>query len=161
VTVAIRDARPDEYEAIGELVVLAYAGLDDDDPDYVDELRDTARRAGRVPVLVAVEGDGPPLGTVTYVPGPGPYAESEADDEAGIRMLAVAPWAQGRGIGRALAEHVVERARSDGLGGIAILTRPSMRTAHRLYESLGFVRDEASDWEFAPGSWLWGYRLRF
>jgi ribosomal protein S18 acetylase RimI-like enzyme len=161
VTLAVREARPDEYEAIGELVVLAYAGLDDDDPDYVHELRATGRRARRVPVLVATNDDGLVLGTVTYVPGPGPYAESEAEDEAGIRMLAVAPWAQGRGIGRALAEHVIERARAEGRRGMAILTRPSMQAAHRLYESLGFVRDESSDWEFAPGSWLWGYRLRF
>jgi hypothetical protein len=29
-----------------------------------------------------------------------------------------------------------------------------------LYESLGFERDRSSDWEFEPGEWLWGYRMR-
>jgi GNAT superfamily N-acetyltransferase len=112
-------------------------------------------------VLVAVDTDGAILGTVTYIPGPGPLAESERDDEAGFRVLAVDPAAQGRGVGRALAEACVARARTAGRAGVAILTRPSMRAAHRLYESMGFVRDRADDWEFEPGEWLWGYRIRF
>lgn len=158
----IRAARQEEYEAVGELCVLAYAALGDDvDIGYEAQLRDVARRARLVDVLVAAQPDGALLGTVTYVPGPGPYAESEADDEAGMRMLAVAPWAQGRGVGRALVEHVIARARSEGRGGLAILTRPTMQAAHVLYASLGFVRDASDDWEVEPGFWLWGYRLRF
>jgi ribosomal protein S18 acetylase RimI-like enzyme len=75
-------------------------------------------------------------------------------------MLAVAPEAQGRGVGRALIGEVATRARADGRTGIAIHTRPSMIAAHRLYESLGFVRDPARDWEFEPGEWLWAMALR-
>ena len=155
----IREARPDEYQAAGELTVIAYANEGETDVGYAEELRDVASRAGVVPVLVAVDPDGTMLGTVTYVPGPGPYAESEREDEAGFRMLAVAPWAQGRGVGRALVEACIARARAEGRSAIAILTRPSMRTAHKLYETLGFERDKAADWEFEPGEWLWGYRL--
>jgi ribosomal protein S18 acetylase RimI-like enzyme len=158
----IRPARPQEYEAIGELCVIAYAALEGEtDLGYFDELRNVAGRAALVDVLVAAEPRGPLLGTVTYVPGPGPLSESERDDEAGFRMLAVAPWSQGRGVGRALVEACIERARADGRAGLAIYTRPSMRMAQRLYESLGFQRDKASDWEYEPGEWLWGYRLRF
>jgi GNAT superfamily N-acetyltransferase len=76
-------------------------------------------------------------------------------------MLAVTPVAQGRGVGRALVEAVLDRARAEGRGGIAIYTRPSMRAAHRLYGSMGFERDEWRDWEFEPGEWLWAFRLRF
>jgi ribosomal protein S18 acetylase RimI-like enzyme len=155
----IREARPDEYQAAGELTVIAYAAEGETDVGYAEELRDVASRAGVVPVLVAVDPDGTMLGTVTYVPGPGPYAESDREDEAGFRMLAVAPWAQGRGVGRALVEACIGRARAEGRRGIAILTRPSMRAAHKLYETLGFERDKAADWEFEPGEWLWGYRL--
>ena len=155
----IREARPEEYLAAGELTVIAYAALGETDVGYAEELRDVASRAGVVPVLVAVDPDGTMLGTVTYVPGPGPYAESEREDEAGFRMLAVAPWAQGRGVGRALVEACIGRARAEGRSSIAILTRPSMSTAHRLYETLGFERDKAADLEFEPGEWLWGYRL--
>jgi ribosomal protein S18 acetylase RimI-like enzyme len=156
----IRPARADEYEALGEIAVLAYGELETD-LSYLDEVRDVARRAAAVPVLAAVERDGTLLGSVAYVPGPGPYAETEAEDEAGFRMLSVAPWAQGRGVGRALVEAVLERARIEGRAGLSILTRPSMVAAHGLYESLGFARDRAADWEFEPGEWLWAYRLRF
>jgi ribosomal protein S18 acetylase RimI-like enzyme len=156
----IREAREDEYEAAGEICVLAYAALEgESDLGYLRELRDVASRAEVVPVLVAAEADGTILGTVTYVPGPGPFAETEGADEAGFRMLAVAPWAQGRHVGRALVEACIERARRDRRKALAILTRPSMHVAHRLYESLGFVRDRSRDWEFAPDEWLWGYRL--
>jgi ribosomal protein S18 acetylase RimI-like enzyme len=157
----IREAGPEEYAAAGELCVLAYAALpgETDVANYERQLRDVKRRADVVPVLVAAQPDGTLLGTVTYVPGPGPYAESDDPDEAAFRMLAVAPWAQGRGIGRALVEECIRRAHADGKRGIVILTRPSMRVAHALYESLGFVRNKDGDVEFVPGEWLWGYRL--
>jgi GNAT superfamily N-acetyltransferase len=162
-SITIREASPDEYPRIGELAVAAYRELETGEMVdlYVDEIRETGARAVVVPVLVAIDGDGAILGTVTYVPGPGPLAESERDDEAGFRVLAVDPAAQGRGVGRALAEACLARARSEGRAGVAVLTRPSMRAAHHLYESMGFVRDPTDDWEFQPGEWLWGYRIRF
>jgi ribosomal protein S18 acetylase RimI-like enzyme len=157
----IREARPEEYEAAGELCVLAYAALEGeaDIGGYEQQLRDVAGRAQAVPVLVAAQPDGTLLGTVTYVPGPGPYAESDDPADAAFRMLAVAPWAQGRGIGRALVVECIRRARADRKRGVVILTRPTMRVAHALYESLGFVRNTDADVEFEPGHWLWGYRL--
>jgi GNAT superfamily N-acetyltransferase len=157
---SIRDAQPAEFARIGEIAVAAYSALEPID-DYIDEIRDTASRAAVARVLVAVEPDGTILGTVTYIPGPGPLSEREREDEAGFRVLAVDPTAQGRGVGRALAESCVELAVRDGRAGVAILTRPSMSSAHRLYESMGFARDRDDDWEFLPGEWLWGYRIRF
>ncbi len=162
-TLTIREARPDEYEAVGEIGVRAYSALEaESDVGYLDEVRDAAARAAAATVLVAVEPDGRLLGTVTYVPGSGSaFAELQGDDEAGFRVLAVAPWAQGRGVGGALVEAVLARARDDGRAGVAIYTRPSMRAAHHLYEAFGFRRDPARDWEFERGEWLWAYELRF
>lgn len=156
----IREARPDEYAALGELTVDAYRVAGETDPSYVPELRDVAGRAHEVPVLVAVEeGSGRLLGTATYVPGPGAYHEGDFGETASMRMLAVAPEAQGRGVGRALVEACVERARAAGRPGLALYTRPFMAAAHHLYESLGFVRVPELDWEYEPGEWLWAYRL--
>jgi ribosomal protein S18 acetylase RimI-like enzyme len=159
----IREAGPADYLEVADLTEAAYRALGDAQvEEYVSELRDVARRVRRCLVLVAVgEPTGRPIGTITYVPGPGnPYAELERDTEAGIRMLAVGPEAQGRGVGRALIAEVAARARADGRTGIAIHTRPSMTAAHRLYESVGFVRDPARDWEFEPGEWLWALWLK-
>jgi len=159
----IREIRPEEFEALGELTVRAYAAIPGEtDVGYHDELRDVTRRAALVPVLVAADADGRVLGGVSYVPGPGtPYSESERPDEAGFRALAVDPTAARRGIGRALAEACIARARTAGRQGMALYTRPSMLAAQRLYESLGFHRDRARDWEFEPGEWLWSYVIRF
>jgi ribosomal protein S18 acetylase RimI-like enzyme len=165
-TLTIRPAVPSEYPAVGELTVRAYATVGDPIQGtaiyraYEKELRDVAGRAATCLVLVALEPGGRIVGAVTYVPGPGtPWSESERDGEAGFRALAVDPDARRGGVGRALTMACVEQARTDGRRGIAILTRPAMTAAHRLYESLGFVRDRSRDWEFEPGLWLWSYVL--
>jgi ribosomal protein S18 acetylase RimI-like enzyme len=157
--VEIRLARPDEYEAIGALVVAAYAtvGSHERHPGYESVLRDTAGRARHTDVLVATDGERL-VGTVTYVPGPGPYAESDDPSTAGIRMLAVVPDLQGRGIGRALVDECVRRARSAGRARIDLLTQPEMTRAHRLYDTFGFERLAAEDWR-EDGLHLLAYRL--
>ena len=160
-TVEVREARPEEYDELGEIAFSAYSALDGETDDtYLPEVRDVRRRARKAPVFAAVDADGTLLGTVTYVPGlEHRLAEIAREGEAEFRMLGVAPGAQGRGIGRLLAEAMIERARRDGREAIAVFTRPSMRAAHRLYGSLGFAREPSRDWEFAPGEWLWAYRL--
>ena len=143
--IEVRLVRPSEHEALGALTVQAFEAL----PgavlgDYADELRDVATRAAAVEVLVAVEDDRL-LGGITYVPGPGRFAEFEDDDAAGIRMLAVDPAAQGRGVGRLLSEACIERAVAAGRARIVLHSTPWMPAAHRLYESLGFVRAPERD----------------
>jgi GNAT superfamily N-acetyltransferase len=164
----IREVRPDEFAAAGELVVEAYDVID---PiglgEYAGELRDVATRVGSADVLVAVDDGGALLGAVTYVPGPDSgSAEFTEADAAGIRMLAVAPTAQGRGVGRALVEACVARARAAGKAQVVLHTTDWMTAAHRLYGRLGFERDPSIDWK--PGRdeaeevfWLRGFRFRF
>jgi ribosomal protein S18 acetylase RimI-like enzyme len=159
----IRPILPSDYPAIGRITLDAYEGNRDDlDDEYRRELQDVAGRAGLCTVLVAVGHDGTPLGGVTYVPGPdNPMSELERDGEAGIRMLAVDPAAQGLGVGRALTLACIERARRDGRSGMALYTRPANVPSQRLYESLGFVRDPERDWQYARGRWLWAFKLTF
>ena len=159
----IREITPADFEPLGEITVLAYANrLSPSDAEYLDELRDVAARAAAVPVLVAVDPDGRVLGGVAYVPGPGTaLSEGEREGEAGIRMLAVDPAVGGRGIGRALTEACIGRARAEGRVGMSLYTLPTMGVAHRLYESLGFRRDPDRDWEYLPGESLWSYTIRF
>lgn len=159
----IRRILPSDYPAIGRITLDAYEGnLDHLDDGYRNELQDVAARARACPLLVAVGRDGTLLGGVTYVPGPdNPMSELEKDGEAGIRMLAVDPAAQGLGVGRALTLACLERARREGRSGMALYTRPANVPAQRLYESLGFVRDPERDWQYARGQWLWAFQLTF
>jgi GNAT superfamily N-acetyltransferase len=158
VPLTIRPATPDEYAAIGELCVSAYGELLDGTGDYVNVLRDAASRAAAAELLVAV--DEQLLGTITFVPDGGPLGEIATPDETEFRMLAVAPAAQGRGVGTALLEHIVQATRDAGRAGIVCSSQPAMRAAHRVYERLGFTRDPARDWSPLPGVDLLAFALR-
>ncbi len=158
--IRVRQALPADHHRIAEVTLAAYLevpGVAADLP-YLDELADVPGRAAVVPVLVAEDAlSGAVLGAVAYIPGPGPMAETERDGEAGFRMLAVDPAAQGRGVGRLLVDACLARARADGRDRLVLLTLPQMTSAHRLYERLGFSRSPERDWEYEPGHVLWGY----
>jgi GNAT superfamily N-acetyltransferase len=99
------------------------------------------------------------LGTVTFCPDGSRYREIARADEAEFRMLAVRPDAQGRGIGRALIEACVDRARAQGFRALVLSTPAGAALPHRLYESMGFVREPARDWSPVPGVDLIAYSL--
>jgi ribosomal protein S18 acetylase RimI-like enzyme len=159
----VREARPEDYPAIGDLTIAAYAPVHpaEHDIEYLDEMRDVASRVACCTVFVATDvASGDVLGSVTYVPGPGtPLSEKEREGEAGFRMLAVAPDAQGRGVGRALVEACIARARTDDRSRLVLLTLPSMTRAHALYRALGFVPAPDRDWFFSPEIDLKGWAL--
>jgi len=160
-TPVIRPVRPEEYERLGELTVAAYHSLPDVMPHqgaYDERLRDVATRARTSCVLVAVDPAGELLGGVTYVSSRhDPYSEELGEGEAGMRMLAVDPARHGRGIGRALTQACIDRARAAGRRRLVLHTGDSMAAAKHLYESLGFARDTAIDFSPAPGVDLIGY----
>lgn len=160
----IREARPEEYGVLGEITVAAYLGLDASidanassnlSDDYLARLRDVADRAAKAIVLAAVDPE--PLGCVTYVPGLGEYAEFKDADAAGIRMLAVAPAARSKGVGRALTQACLDRARADGFRLLVLHTMASAIAARHLYENMGFARASERDWYPEPDVFLMGY----
>lgn len=153
----IRPVQRGEHEAAGELCVAAYGSLLDGTGDYVEVLRDVEARAVGASVLVAVDGE-QLLGTVTFAPDGGPYAEIARPDETEFRMLAVHPAARGRGVGTALLRHVVDASR--GRAGVVCSSQAQMREAHRIYERLGFVRAPERDWSPLPGVDLLVFALR-
>jgi ribosomal protein S18 acetylase RimI-like enzyme len=145
----IRPARPEEYEALGELLVAAFRSLPlmPGDEEYVRELGDIRARAEEACQLVAATPAGGLLGGVTYVPGPeSRYSQQLAAGEAGIRMLGVDPARHDRGVGRALTEACIGRARSDGRTRVRLYTGTWMLAAQHLYEQLGFRRVPERDY---------------
>jgi ribosomal protein S18 acetylase RimI-like enzyme len=155
---------PDDAELqrrVGEITVDAYEvvlPLIHED-GYASELADVASRVAGAVVLAAVEDDGDAVGGVTFVPdGSSPFAEWN-EDAAGIRMLAVADRARGRGVGEALVRACLDRAAAAGRPVVLLHSTPTMEAAHRLYVRLGFERDESID-ERIDGYHLMGFRLR-
>ena len=145
--VVVRPVRADEYEAVGDLTVAAYTTIDGFAPGerYQGVLRDVAGRTETAEVIVAADDDGRIVGGVTFVPGLGPLAEFEGADESGMRMLAVDPAAQGRGVGRLLAQACIDRASATGRSRLVLHTTGAMTAAHRLYRGLGFARTPERD----------------
>lgn len=144
------------------MVVAAYEALPGGHmtDEYAAELADVAWRAAGAEVLVAVDDDGAVLGCVTFVPDAfSPWAELLEEGEAAIRMLGVDPRAQGHGVGQALVEACVDRARQLDRHAVFLHTTPWMPAAHRLYEKAGFVRLPERDWRPTPAFVLLAFRL--
>jgi ribosomal protein S18 acetylase RimI-like enzyme len=79
-------------------------------------------------------------GAIAYVPAGRPKAEFFAPEWPIVRMLVVDPLFRGRGLGRALTEACLARARRDGAAVIALHTSPVMAEALGLYLRMGFRR---------------------
>ena len=159
--VIIRDARPEEYAAVGELRVTAYRalGLLAAGSGYAETLR-TLGFSGGNDVLVATDevGNGI-LGTIT-LEGFAPASELAKDDtEADVRAFAVAPSAQGYGVGRKLLAAVIKRAEQRGLRRLRLCTRPQMEAAQHLYAAIGFSRTPELDFSPVPEVTLRAYEL--
>jgi ribosomal protein S18 acetylase RimI-like enzyme len=161
--VNVRLVRPSEYERVGQLVVAAYRALPGGhlSGDYAAVLADVERRATGAEVMVAVMGDDDVLvGSVTFVGDPcSPYAEHLEPGEAGVRMLAVAPRAQRRGVGRALVDACIGRAKQLQRTAVILHTTPWMTAAHHLYEASGFDRFPDRDWAPVADVQLLAYRF--
>ena len=100
-------------------------------------------------VLVAVSPADDVLGGVVYfadmasygTPGLAPTVKGAS----GIRLLGVAPAAQGTGAGTALTLACIDRARERGHARVVLHTTKAMPVAWRMYEKLGFERADELD----------------
>jgi ribosomal protein S18 acetylase RimI-like enzyme len=155
----VRPARPHDLADAGAVTEAAYRAAGLAVGGYVDALRDAGRRADEAELLVAVDAGGAVVGSVTFCPAGSPWRELARDDEAELRMLAVRPDAQRLGVGRALTAACVDRARELGFGALVLSTPSVAPAAHRLYEGIGFTRDQTRDWSPVPGVELLGYVL--
>lgn len=158
-TPRVREIRPDEYAEVGRLLVAAYDAAGRFNDEYRDFLADPSQWVPGVSgALVAVDGDGRPIGCVACTrPGDEEFEPGvPAAGDAGFRFLAVDPDAQGSGAGQALVQACIDRARREGARRLVIHSMAFMTTAHRLYERMGFVRRPDLDVVFPAGR---GYTL--
>jgi predicted N-acetyltransferase YhbS len=150
----IRDARPDEYDAIAALTLRAYeeyAAIMA--PPAWQGLSGAVRAALKTEApheRIVADANGAIVGSVFLFPpawriygsgyDPLPWHE--------VRLLSVAPEARGMGVARALMEECVRRATAAGATRLGIHTSRSMRAALELYRTMGFQR--APEYDFYP-----------
>jgi ribosomal protein S18 acetylase RimI-like enzyme len=163
----VRPARPDEYDEAGRVCAAGYHADDSlrladgtIDRQYEALLLDAARRAREGELLVAVHPDGRIAGTVTWCPPGSPWRDlAGRPDQAEFRMLSVAGTERRQGVGRALVQACLDRARAAGMTEVVLATLPSMGSAQRLYREFGFERAPELDFQPTPHVSLWGFRL--
>ena len=148
-----RLARPDELDAVGELTLRSYRDggvLSGDEDGYAQVLADASGRAALAQVYVLRGVADELLATVTLAAAGEPYADVATDGELEMRMLAVDPAAQGRGVATSLVAFAVAEARRRGLDALAISVIDRNEAALRLYRRLGFVRRPERDVRYPP-----------
>jgi ribosomal protein S18 acetylase RimI-like enzyme len=158
VPLSVRRAHAPDYDAIADLTARVYLTEGFGSTDYEPALRNVAERNASAEVLVALREERV-VGAVAVATRGGRWAEQGTEGEAVIRMLVVDPTARGAGVGAALVQACVVRAREDGCHLVRLSTMPEMTAAHRLYERLGFLRSPEDDWTPVPGVELLGYLL--
>ena len=168
--ILIRELLKNEFERLGELMVAVYGKLpgfpnEQEQPGYYQMLRNIGEfsRKPDTEVLVALSSTNELLGGVVYFSdmaqyGSGGTATREIN-ASGIRLLGVGETARGKGIGRALTQACIQRAKAQGHNQIILHTTEAMAVAWRLYQNLGFLRSEDLDFvqQELP---VFGFRLK-
>ncbi|HEX6037373.1 GNAT family N-acetyltransferase [Longimicrobium sp.] len=162
----VRDARPEDRAAASDVTLAAYGEFAETmEPEAWAGL-DAAVRAALAsddPTVqrIVAECDGQVVGSVMlYPPASDAYAGyTEAATVPELRLLAVAPSARGMGVGRALVEECIRRARAIGAAELGLHTSRSMEVALRMYEQMGFVRAPEHDFQPPGAELVTGYRL--
>jgi ribosomal protein S18 acetylase RimI-like enzyme len=161
VEVEVRPLVEEDVDAAREVLAAAWYSvypLEGPHGTYVrDEVLGVRARMKEAEVLGAFV-NGQVCGCVTLVLDPSSrLADSVGEEDAGLRMLGVAPWAQGRGVGGALVRACQDRARAAGRRVLVLFTDADrMQAAQRLYAREGFVRAPARDRTY-PDIVLWCY----
>ena len=151
----IRDARPEDRGRIDALTLAAYAEfqavMTPGGWAGLDRVVRTALQSEAVEVeRIVAELEGELVGSVMLYP-PASDAYQGAAKRASwpqLRLLAVAPSARGAGVGQALVDECVRRARLSGAAELGLHTSESLRAAVRMYERMGFLR--APEYDFRP-----------
>lgn len=149
----IRDAKVDEISVIREQRVAAYGEHSMKIPNghWLALRKAITSDADLQPgvELIVAEWAGQVVGSVALFPAKSDAYEGfvEEMDDPEIRLLAVAPGARGKGVAFKLVEECIRRVKVKGYSGIGLHTADFMEDAMRLYQSLGFERMPAYDFE--------------
>lgn len=164
----VRNAKPEEFESIGKLMVHAYSTLNgflkvEEHPNYYRTLANIGELTKKpgTELLVAISQDGAIGGGVVFFDDMAQYGSggtaTQQKNSAGFRFLAVSDAARGQGVGKLLTHECIRRAKEKKLRHLIIHTTMAMLTAWAMYEKIGFKRSE--DLDFKQGELqVFGFR---
>lgn len=160
----IRDARDDDRERVEELTRRAYEEIEDVmAPDawraFERAMNSVLADSGEAQCIVADENGRLDGSVFLYPGGTAAYGDDDRLDEPEFRLLAVSPNARNRGIGRALVDECIRRARASGAHAIGLHTSRSFAAATAMYQAMGFSRVPERDFQPQGAELVEGYRL--
>jgi len=161
----IRDARPEDDGAIGELLVESFVSTYAHKMPHVvvterrkSDMRAVAEKRKVAQVWVAELG-GEVVGTVALWPPGASGSEAFVPNAADLRHLGVSPNHHGKGVSAALMDAAEDRAWALGAAAICLQVRRGAEGVGRLYRSRGYQRHPEGDIDHLPDVFLEGYVL--
>jgi GNAT superfamily N-acetyltransferase len=165
----IRNAKPEEFEEIGKLLIGIYSQLEGfpkehEQPDYYKVLANIGEltKKPETEIFVAISNENKLAGCVVYFGDIKYYGSAgiatQEKNAAGFRLLAVDPSARGKGIGKILVNECILKAKENKLGQLILHSTKAMQTAWAMYETMGFKRSVDLDFEQGDLQVL-GFRL--
>jgi ribosomal protein S18 acetylase RimI-like enzyme len=139
-SVTLRSYREADASGVNELALAAFDQFQSQYSDWPAMASGIGRMSALADAgeIIVAERDERIIGAVAYI-GPGlPKATFFDQSWPIIRMLVVDPLCRGGGVGRALTEDCMKRARRDGSPVIALHTSPIMTVALPMYLRMGF-----------------------
>lgn len=109
-------------------------------------------------LIIALDAQEDVVGAVLLLHPSSTLRQLSGETEREFRLLAVDERMRGTGAGEALVRSCLERAFAAGTSAVVIWTQPSMDSAHRLYERLGFLRAPERDQQDPRGFTRMVYR---
>ena len=142
----VLDFSPQDSDELAKLAVSAfeqYKDIYDDWDVFISRIAAMPSLVESSEIIVA-KIDSEIVGAVAYVAPHKPKAEFFEPEWAVVRMLVVAPEARGQGIGKALTEECIKRAKRDDAKTVALHTSQIMQTALAMYLRIGFKYKKAA-----------------
>ena len=138
------------FAALNRAWIERYFVMEPEDRRLLDDPEGSILAPGGA-IFCAVEDDGAVVGTAGLLPaGPGVFE---------LVKMAVAPAAQGRGLGRRLLLHALDAAGALGARRVFLLSSSVLTPALHLYRSAGFVDEPVDVHEYARGDVQMGLAL--
>ncbi|MEM8863515.1 MAG: GNAT family N-acetyltransferase [Chloroflexota bacterium] len=138
----LRDYQPEYADQVNSIAIKAFQQFEGSYSDWDDFIQGVGNmsKLSRSGEIIVAELDGEIVGAVCYI-GPNIKKSYFPTESPCIRMLVVDPDARGMGIGRALTQECIDRAKRDQAPHIGLHTSPVMNVALPLYLRMGFKKD--------------------